>query len=407
MKKSNFLPFKEAREIVRKLGLKSYKEWQDLCSKNRIANIPIAPDLTYKEWNSWYDWLGKSRIYKNKFLPFTEAREFARKLKLKGRNYWVEFCKLGLRPSNIPSSPNVVYKEWDSWGDWLGTNNKAYGRRYETNENYFKKWSHNMAYVLGLWFSDGCIYDNRFDITLHKNDEYLLKLILKDMQSNCRLINHHNCYRLAITSTKIVDSIKKLGGIPHKSLTIKFPKIPKKYLPDFIRGLWDGDGTVYLSKITNYATASIDSGSKCFIYSLRRTLKSLLPGFTAGIYCRIRKKGTRSGASTLKKDSVTYSLHVGPGNTIRLGELLYARKDCLKMERKFQKFMMGKRVQVSNSDKYKDAPSYREARRFLKKLKFKSEKDWKNYCKSDKKPENIPSCPIVIIKNSGMDFLNF
>jgi hypothetical protein len=33
-----------------------------------------------------------------------------------------------------------------------------------------------MAYILGLWFADGCIYGGRlFDITLHHRDKYILK----------------------------------------------------------------------------------------------------------------------------------------------------------------------------------------------------------------------------------------
>ena len=58
--KGSFLPFEEAREIVRKEGLKSQKQWQAWCrDAPRPSNIPSAPDVTYKgEWVSWPDWLG-------------------------------------------------------------------------------------------------------------------------------------------------------------------------------------------------------------------------------------------------------------------------------------------------------------------------------------------------------------
>ena len=29
------------------------------------------------------------------------------------------------------------------------------------NHNYFKTWTHNMAYVLGIWYADGCIFTNK------------------------------------------------------------------------------------------------------------------------------------------------------------------------------------------------------------------------------------------------------
>ena len=62
-----------------------------------------------------------------KFREFEEAREFARSLKLKGLEEWEEYSKSGKRPHNIPSSPNIVYKEkgWKGYGDWLGTGNIA------------------------------------------------------------------------------------------------------------------------------------------------------------------------------------------------------------------------------------------------------------------------------------------
>jgi len=35
-----------------------------------------------------------------------------------------------------------------------------------------------MAYTLGLWWADGCIYGGKmFDITLHRKDKYILKKI--------------------------------------------------------------------------------------------------------------------------------------------------------------------------------------------------------------------------------------
>ena len=64
----------------------------------------------------WADFLG------NEFLPFEEAREYARNLKLKGKIEWRNWSKSGMRPSNIPSAPNTNYKNkgWKSWADFLG-----------------------------------------------------------------------------------------------------------------------------------------------------------------------------------------------------------------------------------------------------------------------------------------------
>jgi superfamily II DNA or RNA helicase len=57
------------------------------------------------------------------FLPFTQAKELALSLKLKSQTEWAEYCKSGKKPADIPSNPNLVYKDngWVGYGDWLGT----------------------------------------------------------------------------------------------------------------------------------------------------------------------------------------------------------------------------------------------------------------------------------------------
>jgi hypothetical protein len=42
----------------------------------------------------------------------------------------------------------------------------------------------------------------------------------------------------------MVESIERIGGIHRKSLVIEFPQIPEPFLFDFIRGFYDGDGTI-------------------------------------------------------------------------------------------------------------------------------------------------------------------
>lgn len=62
---------------------------------------------------------------KRKYLSFEEAREFVRILGFKNSKEWRHYCTSGIKPNNIPSLPNRVYKinGWISMGDWLGTGN--------------------------------------------------------------------------------------------------------------------------------------------------------------------------------------------------------------------------------------------------------------------------------------------
>ena len=111
-----FLSFKEARDFVRALNLKSLKEWQDYSkSGNKPNDISSYPSGTYKkDWKGFGDWLGtrnvatRDRVYR----PFKEAREFVRSLGLKGQKEWKEYCASGNKPDDIPSAPWSTYKEW-------------------------------------------------------------------------------------------------------------------------------------------------------------------------------------------------------------------------------------------------------------------------------------------------------
>ena len=126
---SRFKPFEEARAFVRELGLTGQEEWEDGCrvEGNRPRDIPSGPDHTYrgnKGWLSWQDWLGygEGKGPRNKFLPFEEARTFARKQGLTSSTEWREWCNEGNRPDDIPSTPDQTYREegWESWPDWMG-----------------------------------------------------------------------------------------------------------------------------------------------------------------------------------------------------------------------------------------------------------------------------------------------
>ena len=123
----SFLPFTKARKKARALGLKGVREWRDFCnSKDRPLDIPVCPRVTYKEcgWINFPDFLG----YKYpRFLPFEQAREFVRSLGLKKTKEWEKYSSSGKRPRNIPSCPNVIYKkEFKGFRDWIGLPEKIF-----------------------------------------------------------------------------------------------------------------------------------------------------------------------------------------------------------------------------------------------------------------------------------------
>jgi len=125
--KREYLSFKKARKIVRSLKLKSSGEWNKYCKSGlKPINIPVAPNFVYQKqgWAGFQDWIGIEPSLRNKkdYLPYEQAKEFVHTLRIKTLQAWRDYCKSGKKPPNIPTYPNLTYKEndWLHWKDWLG-----------------------------------------------------------------------------------------------------------------------------------------------------------------------------------------------------------------------------------------------------------------------------------------------
>lgn len=127
-----------------------------------------------------------------------------------------------------------------------------HSRKYELNENFFFSWSPTMAYVLGFWFADGNMrHDKSYRVFFSSADLKHLGLIRKSLESTSPIVRYYrhgileNTYRFRVHSKMLYYDLLVLGGTRNKSRTLKFPFVPKQFLPDFIRGYFDGDGSVH------------------------------------------------------------------------------------------------------------------------------------------------------------------
>jgi len=126
----NYMLFHEARKFVRQLNLKNTDDWKEYAkSGNKPDDIPTDPRNVYKNkgWKRMGDWLGTETIAsQNKiFIVFKKARKIIQSFELQNVSEWRAYCKSGNKPDDIPSNPDVVYKNkgWISMNDWLGTGN--------------------------------------------------------------------------------------------------------------------------------------------------------------------------------------------------------------------------------------------------------------------------------------------
>lgn len=137
---------------------------------------------------------------------------------------------------------------------------KRYANRYLLNENYFEKIEdERRAYWLGFLAADGCIMNTpgrRFlSIELSQKDEVHLLKLKDDLEYSGPL--HYKKPRkcggpsvcLKVCSPKIVDNLIKNGVVERKSLVLEPPLfLEKDLVRHWIRGLFDGDGSVSHSK---------------------------------------------------------------------------------------------------------------------------------------------------------------
>lgn len=118
-KKTKWMPYPEAKAFVRTLELKNKYEWRKYKKKYK-PNIPFDPHLLYKEWESWNEFLGHGKTPHIKYRPYQEALKFVHKLNLKSKSKWLEYARSKEKPIDIPTIPDTHYKEWESWKVWLG-----------------------------------------------------------------------------------------------------------------------------------------------------------------------------------------------------------------------------------------------------------------------------------------------
>ena len=114
------------------------------------------------------------------------------------------------------------------------------------NECFFDEWSDSMAWLVGLIWSDGCLYGNAIEIC--SKDLQLLELVMALMEGGYyALKNQGRHIRVVFSSRYTCDRLRVIGLTPRKSLTVDWPiGIPAEYEGAFMRGLIDGDGSVLL-----------------------------------------------------------------------------------------------------------------------------------------------------------------
>jgi predicted DNA-binding protein YlxM (UPF0122 family) len=146
----------------------------------------------------------------------------------------------------------------------------------EIDEWFFKYWSNEMAYVLGVIYTDGNLFCDRrqriYRFSLTQKEPELLNKVLKMMRCNAKIYYRQtgSLYFFNVHHPETYSDLIKLGLLQAKSKTMEFPNVPPEFVRHFIRGCWDGDGSIYISG--GKLGASYVCGSLKFIQGLVQEL---------------------------------------------------------------------------------------------------------------------------------------
>lgn len=257
--------------------------------------------------------------------------------------------------SNILKARGVVLRsrcDAKSLADvrYIDTHN---GRKYSLNHDYFKTWSSNMAYILGFAYADGNVHDTSFKIALKGTDADLLYQIKKEIEYTAD-IGYYDAYlkgkshevsKLLIRSKVLTDDLKALGVVPNKSLIIEFPDIPKQYESDFLRGYFDGDGSVGQQYPTN------SKGIRTKIGQVRVRVCCGSEGFLTTMRDKFFKVYGLRNVKVSKCKKNLYEISYSTKDSITLYEIFYKNNSmCLKRKKEdFEKFINQRNEDIENN----------------------------------------------------------
>lgn len=111
------------------------------------------------------------------------------------------------------------------------------------------KWSPKFAYAIGLLATDGNISRDGRRIDFSSKDKEQIKNFLRGLNIKVKIgekrkINSR-CLRVQFGDILFCKFLTEIGLTSKKSKTIGTVKVPDIYFFDFLRGLFDGDGTFY------------------------------------------------------------------------------------------------------------------------------------------------------------------
>ncbi len=194
------------------------------------------------------------------------------------------------------------------------------------------KWSPNFAYAVGLLVTDGNLSKDGRHIDFTSKDKEQILNFMRCLNMKVKIGNKKSGTKQRTSRSQFGDVLFyrfliSIGLFPNKSKTLGEIKIPSKYLFDFLRGHFDGDGTFYSYWDPRWRSSfmfytEFISASRDHILWIRKIIDNLL--------------GIKGHITTNKRSSV-FQLKYAKEESLKLLPMLYYNKHAVHLARKREK----------------------------------------------------------------------
>lgn len=216
-------------------------------------------------------------------------------------------------------------------------------KKRQFNEDYFENIdTDTKAYLLGFIYADGCVYLNKsngcyeFTIELNTNDRYILEKINELFENVFKITNRtrtdyicnykkqstRHTSRLRIYNKKICKDLIKHNILINKTYEKGFPIVDKPFFNSFLRGFFDGDGCVFVSKDDRTIISKFTNANNELLNYIKEELSKY--DIDSKLY---KEKDNKYNLCIYKKS-----------DNEKFYKFLYKNKNTLYLKRKYLKF---------------------------------------------------------------------
>lgn len=124
-KPDRFMPYDQAKKLMRKHGVRNSYHYAQV--RKQCGSLPVNPARSYrKEWGGWKVFLGiGAKTMSRVFVSYDKAKTIVIAHRVRSRRQFYTIAHL-MRRMRIPTHPDLHYKQWTGWSDFLRpTNNVA------------------------------------------------------------------------------------------------------------------------------------------------------------------------------------------------------------------------------------------------------------------------------------------